>query len=89
MKRGQLSKQRKRDRDKDDPGVGVEALGAVGPDPPDPKHQGGQPSLSHVTDGAKRDILNFPIFHFKAKPVKPVEVKHNRVSNVKAEKGKN
>ena len=59
------------------------------PDPPDPKHQGVQPSLGeNVTEGAKKDILNFPIFHFKAKQAKPIEVKPKRVKNVKAEKGK-
>ena len=89
LKRWQLSKQRKRDRGRDDPGVGVEAFEAAGPDPPDPKHQGVQPSLGeNVTEGAKKDILNFPIFHFKAKQAKPIEVKPKRVKNVKAEKGK-
>ena len=89
LKRWQLSKQRKRDRDREDPGVGVEALGAVGPDPPDPELQGGQPpSGEHVTEGAKKDILNFPIFNFKAKPAKPIEVKPRRVTRVKADKGK-
>ena len=69
--------------------MGVEALGAVGPDPPDPELQGGQPpSGEHVTKGAKKDILNFPIFNFKAKPAKPIEVKPRRVTRVKADKGK-
>ena len=89
LKRWQLSKQKKRDRDRADLGEGVEALGAAGPDPPDPKHLGGQPSLrEHVINGAKSDILNFPIFHFKSKPAKPVEVKPKRVKKVNAEKGK-
>ena len=89
LKRWQLSKQRKRDRGRDEPGVGVEPIGAARLDPPDPKYQGVQPSLGeHVTKGAKKDILNFPIFHFKAKQAKPVEVKPKRVKNVKAVKGK-
>ena len=90
LKRWQLSKQRKRDRDKDDLSVGVEALGAAEPHPPDPKHEGGQPRPGdHVTEGVKRDILNFPIFQFKAKQVKPVEAKPKRVQKVKAvKKGK-
>ena len=89
LKRWQLSKQRKRDRDRDDPGVGLEAFEAARPDPPDPKHQGVQPFLGeHVTDGAKKDILNFPIFNFKAKSTKPIEVKPKRFTKVKAEKGK-
>ena len=84
LKRWQLSKQKKRDRDRADLGEGVEALGAAGPDPPDPKHEGGQPRPGiHVTEGVKRDILNFPIFQFKAKQVKPVEVKPKRVQKVK------
>ena len=89
LKRWQLSKQRKRDRDRDDPGGGVEALGAARLDPPDPKHQGGRLSLGEiVTKDARRDILNFPIFHFKAKQAKPVEVKPSRIKGVKAEKNK-
>ena len=89
LKRWQLSKQRKRDRGRDETGVGVEALGAARLDPPDPSYQGVQPSLGeHVTNDAKKDILNFPIFHFKAKQAKPVEVKPKRVKNVKAVKGK-
>ena len=69
--------------------MGVEALEAARPDPPDPKHQGVQPSLGeNVTEGAKKDILNFPIFHFKAKPAKPIEVKPKRITKVKAEKCK-
>ena len=48
-----------------------------------------QPFLGeHVTHGAKRDILNFPIFNFKAKSTKPIEVKPKRFTKVKAEKGK-
>lgn len=42
----------------------------------------------NVTEGAKKDILNFPIFHFKAKPAKPIEVKPKRITKVKAEKVK-
>ena len=67
----------------------MEALEAAEPDPPDPNHQGRQPSLGkHVTNGAKSYILHFPIIHFKAEPAKPFEVKPRRVKNVKAEKGK-
>ena len=89
LKRWQLSKQRKRDRERDDPGVGVEAPGTTSLDPPDPKHQGVQPSIGkHVTEGVKKDILSFPIFHFKANPAKPIEVKPKRIKKVKAEKGK-
>ena len=89
LKRWQLSKQRKRDRDRDDPGGGVEALGAARLDPPDPKHQGGRLSLGEiVTKDARSDILNFPIFHFKAKQAKPVEVKPTRIKVVKADKSK-
>ena len=89
LKRWQLSKQRKRDRDRDDPGGGVEALGAARLDPPDTKHQGGRLSLrDHVTKDVRRDILNFPIFQFKARPIKPVEVKPKRFKKVKADKGK-
>ena len=36
----------------------------------------------------KKDILNFPLFNFKAKPAKSIEVKSKRVSKVKADKGK-
>ena len=87
LKRWQLSKQKKRDRDRADPGEGVEAPGAAGPDPPDLNHEGGQPpSGEHVTEGVKKDILNFPIFNFKAKPVKPIEVKPRRITKVKADK---
>ena len=83
LKRWQLSKQRKRDRDRDDPGGGVEALGAARLDPPDTKHQGGRLSLrDHVTKDVSSDILNFPIFHFKARPVKPIEVKPKRNKKV-------
>ena len=67
----------------------MEAPGAAGPDPLDSKHLGGQPSLrERVTNGAKSDILNFPIFHFKAEPAKPVKVKPKRTKKVNAEKGK-
>ena len=69
--------------------MGVEALETARPDPPDPKHQEVQPSLGeNVTEGVKKDILSFPIFHFKAKQAKPMEVKPKRVKKVKAEKGK-
>ena len=88
LKRWQLSKQRKRDRGRDEIGVGVEVIGAASLNPPEPKHQGVQPSLGdHVTEDAKKDILNFPIFHFRAKLAKPVEVKPKR-TKVKADKVK-
>ena len=81
--------QRKRDRGREDPGVEVEAFETARPDPPDPKHQGVQPSLGdNVTEDSKKDILIFPIFHFKAKPAKPLEAKPKRVTKVKAEKFK-
>ena len=32
--------------------------------------------------------MNFPIFHFKAEPAKPVEVKPKKVKKFKAEKNK-
>ena len=67
----------------------MEALETARPDPPDPEHQGVQPSIGeNVTENSKKDILNFPIFHFKAKQAKPIEVKPKRVKKVKAEKGK-
>ena len=89
LKRWQLSKQRRRNCDREGPGEGVEALGAAGPEPPEPEQQGGEPSLrEHVTDGARSDILNFPIFHFKAEPAKPVEAKPKKVKKFKAEKNK-
>ena len=47
------------------------------------------PTLGENVDNDERkDILNFPIFQFKAKPVKPVEVKPKRVKKVNAVKGK-
>ena len=67
----------------------MEALGAARLDPPDPEHQGGQLSLGeNVNKDARSDILNFPIFHFKAKQAKPVEVKPTRIKGVKADKSK-
>ena len=67
----------------------MEAIGTARLDSPDPKHQGGRLSLGEiVTKDARRDILNFPIFHFKAKQAKPVEVKPSRIKGVKAEKNK-
>ena len=67
----------------------MEALGAARLDPPDPEHQGGQLSLGeHVTKDAGSDILNFPIFHFKAKQAKPVEAKPIRIKSVKADKSR-
>ena len=84
LKRWQLSKQRRRNCNREGPGEGVEALGAAGPETPEPEQQGGEPSLrEHGTDGARSDILNFPIFHFKAEPAKPVEAKPKKVRNLK------
>ena len=40
----------------------------------------------HVHDDKRKDILNFPIFHFKAKPIK-AEAKPRKVLKVNAGRG--
>ena len=55
-----------------------------------------QATVTSRTNIPLRDPVNpfsatripFPIFHFKAKPAKPVEVKPKKVKKVNAEKGK-
>ena len=89
LKRWQLSKKKKRERDQEGVGIGegVEALGADRLDPQEPEQQSG-----HLTDGdnvhddERKDTLNFPIFQFKAKPIK-AEVKPKRFKRVNAGKG--
>ena len=67
LKRWQLSKQRRRNCDREGPGEGVEALGAAGPEPPEPEQQGGEPSLrEHVTDVPKK-VKKFKAEKNKAK----------------------
>ena len=66
---------------------GVEALGADRLDPQEPEQQSG-----HLTDGdnvhddERKDISIFPIFQFKAKPIK-AEVKPKRFKRVNAGQG--